>query len=231
MAQIPRIRVLSLGLFLSILSILAIPSPCWGDSFYFYNSFGPNFAHNPEVGCVFTGNSTPHGQTMACATPFQLSYPVYVDKIVLPLALIGGANSFQAALHADQGGLPGTVLETWTLNGAMQPAAYLPTPIPSYLVFLNSTTIPLLQPNVQYWISIQAGGSDTWASWFEGYPSYAGPYWVNINSTGWSIAADWRAPALAVHGTSATPIPEPTTIVLLATGLAALCSLRRTGHR
>lgn len=116
----------------------------------------------------------------------------------------------------------GTVLESWTF----QTAAVGWDPV---METLNSATHPLLQAGAHYWIVAESNE-----------PAFVNPVWVIASNGGtytsgnidFSASPAWQiAQGTAVPGTvvTATPVPEPSALLLGAVGLPLLLGVAR--HR
>jgi hypothetical protein len=103
-----------------------------------------------------------------------------IVTIELALGLNSGANELDISVHEDAGGLPGTVLETWHLTGAIPAFGGVNPP-----VAVNSSTLSLTA-GTQYWVSISATGpNESTISWHDNTVGYVGlqagrhQYWGN----------------------------------------------------
>jgi hypothetical protein len=174
---------------------------------------------NP-IGNAFDGNTYAEGDTFVSGGNFNLGSITLALSYVFPGSV---PDNFTVALKTDSGNAPGsTVLESWTVLGiALGPLGTNHLPLT-----LTSVLNPALTNGTRYWVTGSSDSNDSIA-------------W-NWNSTGDSsdeaISLDggssWFSPsgltsgALEVDSRVIVPTPEPSTIVLLCTGLLTLVALR-----
>src|ERR1019366_1201987 len=97
---------------------IAFTAACSGQTIV-YSDFGTNssFSHN---GWCVSGPSGPDCTTLATryiAASFMPSATLNLSSITLPLSNIGGTNGAVVSLLSNGvGGIPGTVLESWSVS-------------------------------------------------------------------------------------------------------------------
>jgi hypothetical protein len=158
-------------------------------------------------------------------TPTGNSY--FLNSVQFTASLFGlsSTNSVIVSVETDAGGLPsGTVLESFTLTNQMGLLGSTPNTLDAV-----SVLDPVLFQNYQYWVVLtETSGSGTgdlvWnynnSSTFGLTAVYQSGAWVSQGTT------NYLAGALLVTGTI-DPIPEPGTLLTLASGLAAVVALKR----
>lgn len=161
------------------------------------------------------------------ATNFIPAESYQLTSILLPVGMVSGPSTIEVSLYADSGNSPGSVLETFHIDG-------LPVPGPVFPVPLTSTLRPVLQGGQQYWIGVTGGSTTTFAMWalmvFAGDPAAGGATRTILNGVdqGWTRNTGTRSGAVEVDG---LPIPEPAAAALAGAGLCGLLVLlsRRPG--
>jgi hypothetical protein len=163
------------------------------------------------------------GLEIESAMAFTPSGNFTLTQIDVALSFVIGTNSAMLSLNSDSGGLPDGVIESWTLTG-----------LPVFGTTSNTvqTVIPVssvsLISGTQYWLVASTIASNTWDAW----------NWNSIGSNGLvtaNLGGGFHPPSTDTQGAFdvlGTPaVPEPTSIVLLATGLGVVVALRRHGFR
>lgn len=178
------------------------PPPGWA---IVYSNFGPYWAFDAALSHAWTVNGLvePGGGRQAIAQQFTPAGDARLAYVQVPLAIFRGSGTMRVVLQADDGGLPGAVIEEMSIGGLQStPKSFTAT----------SVLIPTLQRGTPYWLSLIAGADgmgagwqwnsigdvsrETFASTQEGDP--AGPW-------GLSPSASTRS-AFAINGTPLTPV-------------------------
>ena len=189
-----------------------------------------NFASSPlydlnngnPVGTAFDGNNYAEGETF---TPTADATFTSV-QIGLGCAFTC-SDSYVVALTADNTDAPGSVIESFTLDGTLLPVfGSNTTP-----VTVNSILNPTLSSGIQYWITVATDIKN-------------GMAW-NLNTTGDTNdqaqstdgGSTWFSPsgitpgAFEVDGTLVAGVPEPGSALLIGAGLLATYALGRRRSR
>jgi hypothetical protein len=169
-----------------------------------FSNLGPgNSLRSPGIGIGFITFTSTFNYAGLAFTPTDQSYTL--DSIQLPLQLISGPNIADIFLTSDVGGLPGSIIESFQIAGALTSGGNL-------LVTLISTSRPLLSAGSQYWV-VAAGGPSSFVTWAQNELQETGP-----NVSGATLGSLVRDPdsnvreALQINGTA---VPEPSSALLL----------------
>jgi hypothetical protein len=178
------------------------------------SDFDPtNVTYNGGWGIYGTDNSLDPGVFNSMGMAFTPSSNAFLTQIDVAVWWESGTNSVILTLDSDNSGIPGTVIDSWTLNN-----------LPPFGICCTAETATALSPisltaGDQYWIVVAPGASNTRAGW------------TNTNTLG--RLAD-QADGPFVPGTSTlsafevdgVETPEPSSTLLVAAALA-LIVLRR----
>ena len=182
-----------------------------------YSTLGPGDGYSLEGGLA-VGDSEPPYYEPACA--FSPSTTVTFEEIDLAVGAVGrrsGQNSVDVDLCADDSGMPGSVLESFTF-----------TNLPSFgqqssgdLLEGDSVLHPELFAGTQYWVTVQPEDVDSWDGWNGSSPAVSGLVMDSINGgSTWTNAP--YSPAEAAFRIDGLAVPEPSTFALLIVGAVGL---------
>jgi hypothetical protein len=164
-----------------------------------------------------TGTVYASGPPQSYAQEFQTgSSSELLSSIVVPLG--DAMPTFTAAgeLVADNSGLPGsTILTSFTV-----PA--IPTTTPTDLTFTPTSSVTL-DANTDYWFVLSASGSGDYKWNYTNTLSPSFPNYAVSNDSGatWTIGTP-PGPFLLEATATAAAVPEPSSLILAATGFLAL---------
>jgi hypothetical protein len=176
-----------------------------------YSNFGSGVGGSYAV----YGTSIIGGTVTASA--FTPSTGAQFGSVTISADYWGGTSAFIVELAADSGGLPGSVLESYSVSLPFFNGTSNPTP-----TAVDSTTFTALTAATQYWIVIAADPANTGGK-AEWYMNGGGAGGGAQDSGGtWSTG---NGPLIDVE--SALGTPEPSTIKLLGAGAAVLFALRK----
>jgi hypothetical protein len=204
-----------------IVGALAVIAPSQARADIVFSNLGSGNTYNsgsanPVGFDFFTGDQD------AQANSFFVLFNTTLSSITIPLKAIlpTNASPVTVALRSSVSGLPGSVLESWTI-----PALTLPTfGAGGGLTQLTSLLHPSMLTGVQYWVTVFGGASDP-VAW-----NFAGLVDANPTATSVNGGATWNKLGLTPGAVrlDGTVAPEPTTLVLTATAfLGILLTVRK----
>jgi hypothetical protein len=185
-----------------------------------YSDLGPSNA-SAAAGYDVAGTAITCCGFQEVAAPFTPSSNFQFGQIDIALfntgsPAFGDANSVVLTLNSDSNGLPGSVLESWTLTG--MPNAFTPDTVQTV-----SASAPLtLSSGVQYWVVASPESSNSDNDWAENSVGVFSGTDVAFNSgSGFFVFGygNWEEPAFDVQAWSS---PEPGTLALDTIALLAL---------
>jgi hypothetical protein len=136
----------------------------------------------------------------------------------------GSVNAAVVQLRTNVTGLPGSVVDSWILSAL--PEVNTPALEPSQQI--TGIVGDRLDGGAQYWLV--ASGLSDWMVWAFPSSEVAGPFAFSRDvGASWVLSQGISQGGFDVQGTPVpvAQVPEPTSLALLALGLAALASNRR----
>lgn len=195
------------SILIGVWLLLFIASEARADTIVFSN-FGPGMTFNQTQGLAITGSNLFGGVIFAHA--FTPSQTVTFSSAQLAMLLVAEPNHFQVLLMTSSGGLPGNIIETITVTMPTSPG----------IVTANSALHPVLTSGTQYWVAVFAPEPNTFGIWNLALNDFLTPQARGFTSpTGPWVVGTVNRSAFQING---EPVPEPSTMLLLGTGLATL---------
>ena len=193
--------------------VLFVVSEARADTVVFSN-FGPGMSFVTDSGFTVIASNVSGVQIPAVA--FTPSGDFIFTSAQLGVGSLSGPNLLQVILMTSSGGAPGNIIEIITLTN-------VPAFASGGIALANSALHPVLTSGTQYWLVAFPPDPDTFMAWNFSLIDFSSPVlgsftdltgpWLSIQGPG------GPRPAFQING---EPIPEPTTMLLLGTGLAAL---------
>lgn len=178
-----------------------------------FSSFGAGDSFANDSGSVITGADCFIG-TQSIGNAFTVSGGDYqLGRIEVATFMVSGDNSLKVSLTADNGGLPGTVIESFSLTDSMSHFS-------GTILSIPSITNPQLQNGGVYWVVLEAGAPNTEAIWCSSQPHVDG-------TSAWNNGVEWGSNAPYFQAFRVTAVPESSSYVLLGLGASGLVLRRR----
>jgi hypothetical protein len=213
------------------LACLAFPAASWSTTIY--STFGPGESFDPTQYIPINFYTSPEiiGTSLAFAFDVPGGSDFRLDGVRIAASWAGTKKNAQFSIFADVSGLPSTAP---LVQLAENPDALGAT---AAVVWLPSASPTSLAAGMRYWLVVQPASLDS-SSPADDFVEL----WLGLGATGLQTSrvsfdsgpwGDWFAspfeavaPAFSIE---ASAIPEPGTLVLLATALLLLrgCGLRR----
>jgi hypothetical protein len=182
-----------------------------------------SFAEVCCSGFTVSGVNSAAGGAFSAAMGFTPSANFDLTQIDISLTWTAGTNSGPVlTLNSDNGGLPGSILMSWTLSGGLPP--FVSNGACCTAIESVTPTSPLvLSFGSQYWLVATAGAADTWDDWVVG-GNFGAPVAINQVAGGPLVRIVDEQGGFDVLGTprSSTvpePLPEPGTATAIELGL------------
>lgn len=182
-----------------------------------FSNFAANDEYDTTYGWTLSFGGPLGGAVHEDAAPFTVTGGDYFfDSAEVAVSRFWGPDIVHFNLHADDGGVPGAVLDSTSAAGVVEPGTLAP---PMLADFGGDV---LLQEGQTYWIALHTEETDAHLSWaFNIIDDFGLRAW-QLNNGPWN-------PALGIPGTDSergvyringTPIPAPGALPLLALTLA-----------
>jgi hypothetical protein len=197
---------------LAVLPACAIPvSPV-----VVYDSFGPGNTYLTTVGWGVEGAAAAAG-FRGQAEWFVPGVDGNLNTIQLAMFRSRGSGLSNIYLAADNGGIPGTILES-----------FLNVLSPGGLITLNSVAKSLLSAGSEYWICAEPADGSTVSGWYENNQSFTPGFAFERAPWSWSAFTDTaHSPPSGVLRVSVLPVPDVLGLPTAGLTLLGVCLLGR----
>lgn len=180
-----------------------------------FSNFGAGDSYDTSGGLLISSEDSSLGgkSTVGFAFTTPGGGPFSYDTVSLAVGLMEGENLFDLSLAEDSGNFPGVEIETLQFINQMvsEPSGSI--------ISANSLHHPVLSPTTQYWLLASTTGENTVVKWFFNDIGDSGPSATQFGINPLTVTTSTRG-AFRI-------IPEPSSLLLLAIGVAGLAGLRR----
>ena len=186
--------------------VLALAVPSYAD--LIFSTLGPDDTYNVGSGYTIGNPDWERGNqfSFAAATSF------FLDTIELAIGMDTPPNEINIRLWDDSSGLPGDIIEEINVLDAMGPFG-----VDNPLVVVNSPGRPILEPDIDYWLTVSAPSTSTHAGWNLS-PAEMGFYAYRQGTGSWTIPTEkYTMAAFRLNG---TVVPVPSAVLLGILGLS-----------
>jgi hypothetical protein len=204
--------------------IAALPLPLKADSVPLFNTFGPGHSYSCCSGWSESGSGTQVHAIAAMA--FTTSVTSALGTIDVAIGWGGTSNQYTLALMTDKGGVPGSILESWSVT-----SSFIGGLCSNCFDTVFAKQHIILQAGVQYWL-VPFPSSNFDGGWQDNIVGSLGMLAESLDGGNtWSPLLPTNVtPTLGAFDVKST-VPEPSTLILLGTALGIVGAARWKLHR
>lgn len=198
-----------------VVCVCAVALPARASTVPIFSNLGPGNTYDTTTGWTIGFDGLLTWQEGMAFVPNNTAT---LGHIELAVSLVTDPYPLNVQLMTDAGGMPGTVLESYSFDlagrllGSMNP-----------LLTANSTLNPTLIGGDQYWLVASTPDASTSAAWNWSLDDLGLTAFSTDNGSTWTLTPDTPLGAFAIYPTGT--VPEPGTLVLLVPSLALLAAL------
>jgi hypothetical protein len=174
-----------------------------------YSTFAPGDVFNLSGGAAINNGQWVANQFTVTGNDYQFGQLEIAGGCIASI----GPNEFDLSIRADNAGLPGTIMESFTVS--------LPVSFTDKLS-VNSTTHPLLEDGSSYWV-VLGSSTNAYGWWSQNGDIHS---IIATSGDGGSSFTANEGENVNMYRVYGTVVPEPSELMLVFTGLCALAGTR-----
>jgi len=213
-----------LGWSLCLLALALCSLPAMAGTTLYSNLGTGTDVYQEGIGWTISGTGT-LGFSQSIADEFQVTSNGSVGTIDIGVGYVEGVNSFKVSLDADNNGLPGAVLGSWSNLSSPQTFGGC-----CALLTISGITGINLTTGTNYWLVVapEDSGSTLWGAWNFSNSASGNQDVSSDGGVTWSNGGFTNQGAFDVVAGSTGTVPEPTSLLLFGSGLVgAFAAFRR----